>query len=138
VGFLPNEYYDRSKTFFHHFVHNLAQISLLRNTNVSEIRRVCTLKMSLLGNQYRYITFPTMSNINLLPSCFRGVVVKNESSRQRGGWFATHDGDMLDCFFSSTIKSSGRGRGGSWIESTCGEILTLQYFYGIVCVTPVL
>jgi hypothetical protein len=48
VWFLPNEYYDRNKTFFQHFVHNLPLISLLRNTMVSETRRVCTLKMSLL------------------------------------------------------------------------------------------
>jgi hypothetical protein len=48
VWVLPNEYYDRNKTFSLHFLHNRPPISLFRNTMVSEIRRVCTLKMSLL------------------------------------------------------------------------------------------
>jgi hypothetical protein len=75
-----------------------------------------------------------------LPSCFRGVVVKDESSCPRGVGFETHDVTMLDCFFSRVPVAEEGGAGsnlpvGKYLFYLC---LTLQYFYGIVCVTPVL
>jgi hypothetical protein len=75
VWFLPKEYYYRNKTFFQHFVDNLPPpISLLRNTMVSETRRVCTLKMSLQVSHQQTITilndsiifFPSTIGVNFL------------------------------------------------------------------------